>query len=478
MNNIKRLFPGLLFVLTAVAGCLPAGPDYVSPAVVMPRQWQAEPGSCPVVVVNCPDDLSQWWRVLDDPILTNLIEQAVTGSPDIKKARSRIRQARAQRGLTQSGSWPTAQADGSAASSQSSNNTGSGNSSQIFNLGFDASWEIDIFGGKARSVEASQADLEARREEFRDALVTLTAEVALNYVEVRTLQKRLAVAGKNLASQTETHELADFRFQAGLTTELDLQQANYTLESTRSQIPAIITSLQEAQNRLAVLLGQAPGAVHADLARERPVPTAPLEITIGVPADLLRRRPDVRQAERELAAQSARVGEAMAERYPKLTLSGSIGLEALTAGSLFNLHNRKHNLNTGFSWPVFDAGAIRKNIEIQSALQEQALIDYESVILTALEETENAITAFAQEQIKRESLAKAVEAAQTAFDLASNQYASGLTDFQEVLEAQRSLLNLQDQLATSDGEVTSNLIRLYKTLGGGWTSLAGADFTL
>jgi NodT family efflux transporter outer membrane factor (OMF) lipoprotein len=223
------------------------------------------------------------------------------------------------------------------------------------------------------------------------------------------------------------------------------------------------------------LLGVPPGTVHGELAEPRPIPVTPLEVAVGVPADTLRQRPDVRQAERELAAQTARIGVATADLYPKFSLSGSIGLEALSFGNLFLASSRNYSVGSHISWPIFDAGAIRQNIEVQSALQEQALIQYEAAVLSALEEVENALVAYANEQVRRQSLLEATQAAERAIDLARDKYASGLVDFQVVLDAERSLLSLQDNLAQSDGTVTTNLITLYKVLGGGWSSLAAGE---
>jgi NodT family efflux transporter outer membrane factor (OMF) lipoprotein len=250
-----------------------------------------------------------------------------------------------------------------------------------------------------------------------------------------------------------------------------VQQARYNLENTRSEVPNLRTGLDAAMNRVAVLLGEQPGKVHAELEQREPIPVPPLKVAVGVPADLLRRRPDVRQAERELAAQTAKIGVATADLYPKFTLSGSIGLESL---SMNNPSSGILTLTGGpqITWAIFKGGAIRQNIEVQSALQEQALIQYEAVILGALEEVENALVAYAEVQQRRQSLSEATQAAQKAAELAQYKYQAGLTDFTNILDAQRSLLSFQEQLAQSNGDVTSNLVRLYKALGGGWPSLA------
>ena len=457
-----------------LAGCATVGPDYLPPEILTPGKWNTDLKDGLSSEPADPQTLASWWKTLDDPTLTNLIERAIEGNLDLKQARARVREARARRGITEADRFPIIDSTGSARYSRSSEETGSGETRDLYAVGFDASWELDLFGGVRRSIESAQAALEASEEDLGDVLVSLLAEVGLNYVEARTLQTRLTVAEENLKAQADTYEITVFRAEAGLTTALDVEQAKYNLEDTRSKIPTLRSSLEEAKNRLAVLLGNQPGAVHAEMSEPKPIPVTPLEIAVGVPADVLRRRPDVRGAERELAAQTAQIGVATAELYPKFSLLGSIGLEALSFGKLFSAGSRTYGVGPSFSWNIFDAGAIRKNIEVQNALQEQTLIQYEATILTALEDVQNALVAYAEEQERRQSLMSATKAAQIAVDLSVHQYSSGLMDFRDVLDAQRSLLSFQDQLAGSDGTVTSNMIRLYKALGGGWTSMANA----
>jgi len=459
-------------LLLLLAGCTTVGPDYVPPEMSAPPQWTAEMGGGLMAEHTDLQALASWWSTLNDPILTSLVERVIEGNLDLRQARARVREARARRGISEAGRFPTVDASGSARLIRGSEETGSGEERELYAAGFDAAWELDLFGGKRRAVEAAEAGLQASEEDLRDVLVSLTAEVALNYVEVRSFQTRLSVAKANLDAQTETYNITKWRFQAGLATQLDVEQAKYGLEQTRANIPGLQIGLERAKNRLSVLLGQPPGSLDDALAEHKPIPVAALEVAVGVPADALRRRPDVRRAERQLAAQTAQVGVAAADLYPKFSLLGSIGLEALSLGNLFSADSRTHSGGAVFSWPVFDAGAIRSNIEMQSALQEQALFQYEAAVLTALEEVENALVAYAKEQHRRASLTEGTRAARNAVDLAQSQYSSGLIDFNNVLIAQRSLLSFQDQLAMSDGEVTSNLITLYKALGGGWSSLA------
>lgn len=463
-----------VLAIAALAGCAAVGPNYIPPQTPVSTIWNT-PLQGGITVETEPRNLADWWTTLNDPELSRLIERAVAGNRDVERAAARIREARARRGLSKAGLYPTLDASGSAARSRGSADMGPVATTDLFSAGLDASWEIDLFGGVRRSVEAADADLQVAGEDLRDTLVSLLAEVAMNYVDLRTAQARLAVTETSLKSLEESLRLTQWRAQAGLGDELAMEQARYNLESARSQIPSLLTAIAEAQNRLAVLTGETPGAVHAELSQPEPIPSLPPEVAIGVPADLLRQRPDVRRAERQLAAQTARIGVATADLYPKLKLSGAIGLQALTFGSLFNAANATSSGSSGLTWRVFDAGAIRKNIEIQSALQEQSRIAYESAVLGALEEAENAILAYAQEQRRRQSLGEAVRSAQVAAELAGIKYRAGLIDFTTVLEAERSLLGFRDQLAQSEGAIVTNLVKLYKALGGGWTALSPGE---
>ena len=320
----------VVLVILVLTGCATVGPDYVPPKKSVSKDWHTQLKGGLSTEEMDPQTLAAWWTTLNDPELSSLIDRAVLGNLDLKKALARVREARARRGMAKADLFPTLDATGSATWSRSSKDTGTGKTSDLYAASFDAGWELDIFGGVRRSVEAAGADLQASQEDLRDVLVSLLAEVALNYVEVRTYQARLAVAEANLEAQSETYQLTLWRYQAGLSDELAVQQARYNLENTRSQIPTLRTGLEEAMNRIAVLLGEQPGKVHGELEKREPIPVIPLKVAVGVPADVLRRRPDVRRAERQLAAQTARIGVATADLYPKFTLSGSIGLEALS----------------------------------------------------------------------------------------------------------------------------------------------------
>ncbi len=452
------------------AGCA-VGPDYRAPEPAPPSAWHAplDRGLKPSAADQ--QDLAAWWSRLGDPLLNRLEERAVAANLDLRQALARVREARARRGVADADLYPSLSASGKASRSRGSAEIAPRTTTTLYDLGFDASWEIDLFGGSRRSVEAAQADLEASEADLRDALVTLSAEVARNYLDLRTQQARLASAEANLQAQTDTYRLARDRYELGAANRLAAEQARYNLESTRSQIPPLRTAIEQSKSRLAVLLGQAPGSLAAELDAAGALPAPPADVAVGIPADTLRRRPDVRRAERKLAAQTARIGVATADLYPKLSLLGSIGLEALLFSRLWGRDAVTQQLAASGSWSLFDAGRVRRNIDVQNALQEQSLAAYEAAVLGALEDVENALVAYSQEQARRDSLATAVDAARLAERVARDRYEAGATDFQGVLDAQRSRLSLEDQLATSRGQTVANLVALYKSLGGGWDAI-------
>jgi len=469
-NMIDNLKKGRVSIILALilTGCAAVGPNYNRVEPEAPEKWNTElqgglrPDSLDY------ETIAHWWTALNDPELNRLIEQAVKDNLSLKDARSRLREARALRGISKAGLFPTLDAGASVTKKRSSENSDTGTESKLYAAGFDAGWELDVFGGVRRSIEAAQAKLEATQADLHHVLVSLLAEVALNYVEVRTFQARLLSANENIKTQQETYDLNQSRYEAGIIDELAVQQALYNLERSRSQIPTLETGLEAAKNRLAVLLGQKPGTLHQELSETKPIPVPPMTVAVGVPAETLRNRPDIQRAERNLAAQTALIGVATADLYPKFQLFGTIGLESLSGRDFFEWASRKWSIGPGVSWNIFDGGAIRQNIKVQTARQEQALIQYESTVLNAQEEVENVLVAFAKEQRRRESLSRATDAARKADLLARDRYQAGLVDFSNVLITQLSLLSFQDELVQSDGAVTTNLVRLYKALGGGW----------
>lgn len=472
--RLQRLL--ILPIFFCVAACGTVGPDYRSPETDLPDAWnRLEPQSPPETPPTAETDLSQWWLNLEDPLLSELVEEALQGSLDLRSAQARLREARARRAIAVADRFPSLQASGNARRSRSSQQTGSGDTRNLFSAGFDATWELDLFGGVRRSVEAAEAALEASAATVQDIRVTLLAEVALNYVEVRNLQIRLAIARDNLTSQSETLQLTDWRAQAGLVSTLDVEQARSNREQTRAQIPALETALAEAEHCLDLLLGQIPGTLHPRLSAAGSLPKVPARVTVGIPAATLRQRPDVQAAERTLAAETARVGIAEAARYPAFNLTGSLGVEALTLGGLDNGGATASSLLGSITSPIFNAGRLRSQVDLQEAVRDQALVTYEQTVLKALQEVENALVALSRSRERSEALAKAVESAYTASQLARQQYSAGLIDFQAVLDTERSVRAIEDSLADSRADQVLALIRLYKALGGGWSPLADKD---
>lgn len=462
---ILTISNALVFLLP---GCAMVGPDYKKIEADISQAWHTELEGGLSTRRDNPDAIVDWWELLEDPQLTQFVKRAISGNLDLQRAVLRIREARALKAGTRADLFPVIDTSSSASRARTSKNIDSGQTNSFFHVGLDAGWEWDLFGGVRRSLEAAQANIEARQEDYHNALVSLQAEVALNYLDVRAYQARLVVAKANLTVQEETYQLNQSRYKAGLIDELAVQQANYNQEHTRSQIPSLQTGLEIAKNRLAILLGEPPGATHQDLATRKAIPQIPVSVVIGIPAETLRQRPDIRRAEREVALQTALIGVAVSDLYPKFRLTGTLGLESLFASDLFESASRTWGVGPSVTWNVFDAGKIRQNIAIQTARQEQAFIAYQSAVLNAQEEIENALVAFAKEQLRQQSLSRAAGAAKQAALISRDKYQAGLVDFNDVLDAQRSLFVFEDELAQSNALVAANLIRLYKALGGGW----------
>jgi outer membrane protein, multidrug efflux system len=449
----------LWLLLAAIPGCT-VGPHYQRPDTAVPQQWvhADQPGLSAGVVA-----VLQWWQTLKDPLLDALIERAVHANLDLRIAQARVREARALRGVAAADQFPTVTVSSAYARNRLSENVTTTPKSiapeyDLFQSGFDASWELDLFGRVRRTVEAASADLAATEDNRRDVLVTLLAEVARNYVDVRGFQRRLDITRDNIRTQQQTVELTTTRFAAGLSSELDVAQARANLATTEAQVPVLESSLTQAMHRLSVLLGQPPGALLGELAQVQPIPLGPESVPIGLPADLLRRRPDVRRTEQELAAATARIGVATADLFPRFSLLGTLDLRSNDIGSLFSAGSLAWAVGPRVIWPLFDAGRIRANIAVQTARQETALTRYEQAGLVA----------FAQERLRYRSLAEAVAANRHAVDLSMELYTRGLGDFLSVLESQRSLFGSEDQLVQSERAVVANLISVYKALGGGW----------
>lgn len=417
-------------------------------------------------------ELARWWRQLGDPVLEQLIDTALTDAPDLRSAQARLRQSRATRDLAVADLYPSLGVSAGATRSRTGVEAGGSNQSQtLYAAGFDASWEPSIFGGLRDAATGAEADAAAMAATLESTRASLAAEVALEYVTLRASQQRLGIARANVASQADTLQIAEWRELAGLVTALDVAQARTNLEQTRASIPSLENSRAAAENRLALLTGRSPGSLRETLQEIRPLPAAPESIAVGIPADTLRQRPDVLAAELTLKAEIARTAEREADRYPNLTLSGSLGWKALSLSAIGGGDGLVRSLAASLATTLFDGGRIRSRIAVQNAVQEQALIAWEKSVLTALEDVENALSAYATGRERTEARRRGAASAATAAELARAQYQAGLADFQNVLETERTLLTAQDNLASANADVLTAVIQLYKALGGGWQAV-------
>lgn len=470
----RRRLAAAWLAAAGLAGCASVGPDYVAPQIAPPAAWHRTHAATGIGASD-PTELARWWTMLGDATLTDLVGLALTANADLRSAQARLREVRARRDLAQANRAPTLGGSANASRSRSSEETGSGRTTEHFRAGIDASWEADLFGARRRSIEAAEADLEASAANLQATQVTLVAEVALNYIDLRAYQSRLDVARRNLAAQAEIAQLTDWRAQAGLVSALEAEQARAILEQTRAQVPTLESLLAQTQDRIAVLLATSPGALPVGLLDAAPIPSPQARVAVGIPADVLRQRPDVQAAERRVAAETARIGQSAAARYPDLTLSGSIGLEALTLGALGATSAVAHSIVAGVSGVLFDGGRIARQVEAQEAVRDQAALAYEKAVLTALQEVESALAAVQQTRARERILGDAVAAARNAALYATQRYRSGIIDFQAVLDTQRTVLSVEDALVSTRADASAAIVRLYKALGGGWTPTAAAQ---
>uniref|UniRef100_A0A7C3V3R7 Efflux transporter outer membrane subunit n=1 Tax=Desulfobacca acetoxidans TaxID=60893 RepID=A0A7C3V3R7_9BACT len=480
----RNLGLAILSFLT-LAGCA-VGPNFSPPKAKVPEAYyslEAKPAATPGQTVASqavpqPVVQARWWQAFRDPILDSLVSLALASNLDLQTAEARIREARAVRGMAAAGLWPQINASALYQRSQSSSETvGPGGGTavstigpfrELFQVGLDASWELDIFGGTRRGLEAATADLQAAVEDRRDVLITLVSEVGTNYLNLRGFQHQADIARKNLEAQKKTAEITHKRFQAGFVSRLDVANADAQVATTAATIPTLESSAQAAIFSLGVLLGKEPAFLAKELASAAPMPPTPPKVPVGLPSDLLRRRPDIRQAEAQLHAATARIGVAVADLFPKFNLTGSLGFAANDIARIGTAGSRFWSFSPSVTWPVFAGGKIRWNVEAQKAIQEQVLLQYQQTVLTALKDVETALVAYAKEQERRNSLATAVENNRQAVDLAMRLYVAGKTDFLNVLNAQRNLFLTEDALTQSTRNLGTDLIALYKALGGGW----------
>lgn len=485
-----------VIALSLLGGCT-VGPDFKRPAWTSPASWFSgskeavkPPPSIPVAEPVDPE----WWRLLGDPQLTQLEKRVAEQNLDVKTAGIRLAESRAQLGVARASQFPSLNANASYTREQASSNgffsvapgaTGTsangafGNTAggiqtkglapfDIWQGGFDASWEVDLWGRVRRAVESATATTEAAEEARRAALLSSLAEVARDYVQLRGVQEQLRIAHENVRTAQQSLNLTQQRAAGGVTTDLDVANASAQLRTTLAQIPTQEQQEAELINALSLLLGQPPNALRQELATAKPVPPVPPRVPVGVPSELARRRPDVRQAEAQLHAATADVGVAVANFYPSLQLNGSFGLQSLQLNHAFDLASKQYAVGPGLTIPIFQGGQLRSTLQLRQAQQQEAAIAYQKTVLQAWHDVDNALTAYKAEQTRRDELIQAVAENRRALALAQSRYQQGVADFLTVLDAQRSLLATQQQLASSTATVSSNLVALYKALGGGW----------
>lgn len=471
----------VLLMVNGLYGCTMVGPDYQRPVPPIASQW---------IETNAPmikseqADVSTWWTGFNDAVLNTLIAAARQQNPELQAAGVRVLEAQARRGIVIGQLFPQQQ-DGLGSYRRSELSTETAESKGVpafrsrfdqWQVGLEATWELDVWGRFRRAIEAADAHLLAEVASYDDVLVSLTAEVATNYVFLRILEERLEVAKANVAIQQRSFEIAEAKFQGGAVTELDAVQATALLRNTQAQIPALETSIRQTQNTLCILLGMPPRDLQHLLGTASKVPTPPMNIAVGIPADLLRRRPDIRQAERSLAIQSAEIGIATADLFPSFSLFGSLSVSAEDFADLFSTSGIESFSGPQFRWAILNYGRIRNNIRVQDARFEALINEYEVTVLRAQKEVEDAVAAYLGVQRQAYFLTGSVESATRAVELADFQYREGATDYTRVLTTQQFLVNEQDLLVTTRGAVALNLVALYRALGGGWESQSGRKF--
>lgn len=480
-HTVSSFFLVLLACL--LPSCYTVGPDYASPRQTTPDAWSRS-------VLRDLDggaaSLSEWWKGFQDPTLNALIERARASNPNLRLALERITEARAQRGIAASQALPQANGSGSYSRERFSENTrgrtglanannaqgaapvgNANNPSNLYTTGFDAGWEIDIFGGIRRSVESAEANIAVQEENYRDSLVTLFADVALNYVDYRTLEARISVANRNITAQRGSADLTRKRLDAGLVPRIDVTQAETNLALSEASVPQLRAQLALSKNRLATLTGGFPASVENILGNRHGIPVPRAGYSAGLPADLLRARPDIRRAERDLAAQTARVGVAVADLYPRFSLFGDFKLQATNSGDLFDSSSRAYSFGPSFQWQIFSAGRIRNNIRVEESRVAQSYAAYESTILGAVEEVETSMAGIVYERERLSDLTRAVSSSTETVALVKDNYQNGLVSFQNVLDAERTKFSAEDEETFSRGQIARNYIILYKALGGG-----------
>lgn len=470
--RMVRVALTLLVSLTLTSGCC-VGPNYRRPTgPPLQAAYRLDEASGEPIA---DEELTYWWTVFEDPLLHDLIVEAGHQNYDLWQAYYRIQEARAQWRIVRGGLLPQVYNADSYEFRQNSANANQfvplGNVSRGFNLlsaGLEASWEIDVFGRIRRSLEASTYNIGAQDAAHRDIKVILLADIASTYTTMRTLQRRLEIAQENLELQKETLSRVTHRVQAGLARPLDEHLAESNVHLTGATVPQLRFLLEASINRLAVLIGTTPSMELVDRLGAGPIPASPFPVHPGFPGDLLRRRPDIRQTEQQVAAANARIGSAIAEYYPQFTITGDVSVDSRTLSSLFTTSSLAYTVGPGARWNLLNFGRIAGNVDLQRARFQEAVAAYRQSILLAVEEVENGLASYREEIARRAALTEAVDALSKAVTLSQSEYQSGLVQFQTVLDAERQLLLAQGNLADADGAVTLSVIQIYKALGGGW----------
>ena len=469
-----------LYFLLVMMGCTTLGPDFTSPEAPVAPSWQTKDAT----LEENPLTQAEWWKLFNDPVLDTLILAAYRQNLPLQVAGLRIVEARAQLGIAVGSLFPqTQQASGSFTHNALSENRPLGRIGNFrdVGIGFDAVWELDFWGRFRRGIESAEANLAFNVADYDNALVSLTSEIARVYVTIRTLEERLTLARENIGLQKESLRIARVRFENGATSELDVQQATYNLANTQALVPVLLRSLRQAKNSLSILLGMPPTDLTGMLGRDGSIPDVPVTITTGIPADLLRRRPDVRQAEYFAATQSALIGVAKAELFPSFSLTGSIGFQTSDFASsnfsdLLDTESMFLSVGPSFRWNILNYGRIRNNVRVQDARLQQSLVSYRNTVLIAYQEVEDAMVAFVQSQQESNLRNVSAKAASRSVEIANIQYREGSVDFQRVVDSERVLVVQQDRWVSTRGEIALNLIAMYKALGGGWEIRQGDEF--
>ncbi|BBL69461.1 efflux transporter outer membrane subunit [Methylogaea oryzae] len=470
----------VLALASLLGGCFKLGPDFIAPEIKTAENWLDKDNT-----TLKRGDFRQWWKIFKDPALDNVIDTAYRQNPGLQAAAVRIMEARAQLGIAKGKLFPQTQQLGSSLS----HNQLSGNSPNLtnfdriytaFDMGFDALWEVDLWGKFRRGVEAADANLEASLLDYDDVLVSLTAEAASGYTQIRAFEQRLALARDNVEIQQRSLRIAEAQYRNGISTELDVQQAKALLHGTRALVSSLEIGLRQSKNALSILLGLPPDHLADLLGNKGAIPSAPPDVAVGIPAEVVRRRPDVRREEFKAAAQSAMIGVTQADLFPRFSLQGSIGLlagstQGVDAFDVFGAHAMAAKIGPTVTWPILHYGRLKNNVRVQDARFQELLIGYQNAVLKALREVEDAMVAFLKTREQVADLQQGVEASRRAVDISLAQYREGIEDYNRVLNAQQFLVQQQDRLTSSQGDVARHLIAMYKALGGGWELREGRE---